>query len=68
MLPPEQHARRAIDGALRDAGLAPRSQTEFGTPEVAQALTAAGRGIAIVSDDPHFDLIPLRITDPGARS
>lgn len=65
VLPPEQHARRAIDGALRDAGIAPRSQTEFGTPEVAQALAAAGRGVAIVSDDPRFGLVPLAITRKG---
>lgn len=65
VLPPEQHARRAIDGALRDAGIAARSQTEFGTPEVAQALAAAGRGVAIVSDDPRFGLVPLAITRKG---
>jgi len=62
VLPPEQHARRAFDGALRDAGIAPRSMTEFGTPEVIQALAAAGRGVAIVSDDALFGLTPLTIT------
>jgi DNA-binding transcriptional LysR family regulator len=66
VLPPEQHARRAMDAALREAGLAPRTQTEFGTPEVAQAIAAAGRGIAIVSDDPRFGLTPLTITRKGA--
>lgn len=55
------HARRAFDTALRSAGLAPPSIAEFGTPEVAQAVAAAGRGIAIVSDDTRFDLVPLLI-------
>jgi DNA-binding transcriptional LysR family regulator len=65
VLPPEQHSRRAIDSAFRDQGLAPRSQTEFRTPEVAQAVAAAGRGVAIVSDDPRFGLTPLTITRHG---
>ena len=29
---------------------------------VAQALAAAGRGVAVVSDDPRFALHPVRIT------
>ena len=34
---------------------------EFGTPQVAQAVAAAGRGIAVVSDDPRFGLQRLDI-------
>ena len=28
---------------------------------IAQALAAAGRGVAVVTDDPRFDLVPLPI-------
>ncbi len=37
---------------------------EFGAPEVAQAVAAAGRGVAVVSDDQHFDLVPVGIIGP----
>jgi DNA-binding transcriptional LysR family regulator len=36
---------------------------EFATPQLAQAVAAAGRGIAVVSDDPRFGLHPLDILD-----
>jgi DNA-binding transcriptional LysR family regulator len=61
LLPPDQHARRALDAALVAAGLGYRTATEFGTPEVAQAVAAAGRGVAVVSDDPRFGLWPVAI-------
>jgi len=66
-LGPEQHARRALDGALAEVGSAAVSLTELGTPEVAQAVAAAGRGVAILSDDTRFGLVPLAIT-VGART
>jgi len=28
---------------------------------IAQALAASGRGVAVVSDDPRYDLVPLSI-------
>ena len=31
---------------------------------MAQALAAAGRGVAVLSDDPRFGLQPLRVTAP----
>lgn len=61
VLGPEQHSRQALDSALEEAGLGLGGVTEFGTPEVAQAVAAAGRGVAIMSDDPRFGLVPLRI-------
>ncbi len=61
-LEPAQHARRALDAALVEAGVSAASITEFGTPEVAQAVAAAGRGVAIVSDDSRFGLLPIAIT------
>ena len=53
--------RRVLDQAVDQARLTYSSMLEFGTPQVAQAVAAAGRGIAVVSDDPRFGLQPLDI-------
>jgi len=53
--------RRVLDQAVDQARLSYSSVLEFGTPQVAQAVAAAGRGIAVVSDDPRFGLQPLDI-------
>lgn len=58
----QQHARVSLDRALSRARLGLGSVIEFGTPEVAQAVAAAGRGVAVVSDDRRFDLVPVGIT------
>ena len=57
----ESHARRAFDAAVETAGL-PVRLTEFSSSQVAQAVAAAGRGIAVVSDDPRYDLVRLLVT------
>nr|WP_240955840.1 LysR family transcriptional regulator [Micromonospora sp. HNM0581] len=67
LLSPAQHARRALDRAVGSAGLGYRQVTEFGTPEVAQAVAAAGRGVAVVSDDTRFGLHPVAIAAGRAR-
>lgn len=54
-------ARRLLDAALDLADLTPRRVLEVRHGRVAQALAAAGRGPAVVTDDPHFDLVPVRI-------
>ena len=54
--------RRVLDQAVDEARLAYPSMLEFGTPQLAQAVAAAGRGIAVVSDDPRFGLQRLDIT------
>lgn len=59
--PPDHHARHAFEMALHDEGLARPTFTELSPPEIAQAMAAAGRGVAVVSDDPRFDLVPVRI-------
>ncbi|MEH1013998.1 LysR family transcriptional regulator [Micromonospora sp. CPCC 206060] len=61
LLTVDQHARRALDHAVAGAGLGYGTVTEFGTPEVAQAVAAAGRGVAVVSDDARFGLHPVAI-------
>ncbi|QIK75815.1 LysR family transcriptional regulator [Nocardioides piscis] len=61
LLGPEQHSRQALDAAILGAGVGLGDTTEFATAEVAQAVAAAGRGVAIVSDDPRFGLVALRV-------
>lgn len=60
---PGFHARRRLDAALTDAEVVPDQIHEFETSEVALAVAASGRGVAVVTDDPRFGLIPLRIID-----
>ncbi|MER7282083.1 LysR family transcriptional regulator [Dactylosporangium sp. NPDC000244] len=58
----EQYRPRIIlDRAVDEAGLTYGAVLECTNAQVAQALAAAGRGVAIVSDDPRFDLVPLRV-------
>ncbi|MFB9375510.1 LysR family transcriptional regulator [Kineococcus gynurae] len=60
-LPTYITARQALDAAADRRGLSPAALVEAGTGVVAQALAAAGRGAAVVSDDPRFGLRPLAI-------
>jgi DNA-binding transcriptional LysR family regulator len=53
------HAREAFERALDRVGVQPVSVTELVSPQVAQALAASGRGVAVVSDDSRFDLACL---------
>lgn len=57
----DSHARRAFDAAVEVAGL-PVRLIEFDSSQVAQAVAAAGRGVAVVSDDPRFGLTQLTVT------
>ncbi|SHN75354.1 LysR family transcriptional regulator [Cryptosporangium aurantiacum] len=66
VLPPGHPARQAFDAAVLAAGVALPAAVEASNGTVAQALAAAGRGIAVVSDDPRFDLIPLAVVSSGA--
>lgn len=71
VLTPSFKPRQILDLAVERAGLSPDAVVECSNPQVAQALAAAGRGVAVVTDDPRFDLRgveiigrdgPLRIT------
>lgn len=62
----ESHARRAFDAAVETDGLSVRL-IEFSSSQVAQAIAAAGRGIAVVSDDPRYDLVQLRVIAGSGR-
>jgi DNA-binding transcriptional LysR family regulator len=62
--PPGFLARAAVDAAgPAGAALAWSSRVEASDGTVAQALAAAGRGVALVSDDPRFDLRQLPVVD-----
>ena len=65
-LPATFGARQMLDAACLRAGLAPRVGIEASSGPVAQALAAAGRGVAVVTDDPRFGLRALRITVGGS--
>ncbi|WP_431791845.1 LysR family transcriptional regulator [Kocuria palustris] len=61
------HARRSLDAAFEAAGLGVEPAVEVGSPVIAQALAASGRGLTVLSDDPRFELVPLAIlADDGS--
>lgn len=62
LLEPSTRTRRLLDEALESAEVPLGDVVECGNAQVAQALAAAGWGVAVVSDDPRFDLVPLRIS------
>ena len=59
------HPRRALDHAVAAAQVGYEELHEFGSAEVAQAVAASGKGVAVVSDDPRFGLRPLVIEGPN---
>lgn len=59
LLPQAFTARQALDAAAADKSY--KSSIEAANGTVGQALAAAGRGVAVASDDPRFGLIPLAI-------
>jgi DNA-binding transcriptional LysR family regulator len=61
VLDPSFRPRQLLQEALAAEGLATSEYVECGNAQVAQALAAAGRGIAVVSDDSRFGLRGLRI-------
>jgi DNA-binding transcriptional LysR family regulator len=65
LLNPDLRPRTLLDAATEAAGVTYGDYIEVANAQVAQAIAAADRGIAIVSDDPRFDLIPLRIDGPA---
>lgn len=65
-LPTTFGARQALDAAARGSDEVVVIAIEATSGIVAQALAAAGRGIAIVTDDPRFDLHQLKVVAGGA--
>jgi DNA-binding transcriptional LysR family regulator len=56
---------RRVLGRLDGRDLSYQVAHNVTVPRVAQALAASGQGVAILSDDPRFDLHPVRIVDEG---
>lgn len=67
VLPATFPARQVLDAALLELGAAAPIRTEAANGTVAQALAAAGRGVAVVSDDPRFGLVPRPVQAPHGR-
>ncbi|MFC9980924.1 LysR family transcriptional regulator [Gordonia sp. NPDC127522] len=67
LLPPGYSSRQVFDTALRLAGRHLGGSTEAANGTIAQALAAAGRGVAVVSDDPRFELYPVAIDSGPTR-
>ncbi|MFC0529393.1 LysR family transcriptional regulator [Phytohabitans kaempferiae] len=68
VLPPPGHsARQAFDAAALADGVAPSAVIEASNGTVAQALAAAGRGVAVVSDDPRFGLVQMAVLTADRR-
>lgn len=65
LMTPAYRPRGLLDAAVDNAGLSYSHILECTNAQVAQALAASGRGIAVVSDDPRFDLSPSRIRVGG---
>jgi DNA-binding transcriptional LysR family regulator len=65
----EDHGtRRQLDAAMSDAGVSYATAAETNVPQVAQALAAAGRGVAVVSDDARYGLHGVRIRPAGGAT
>ena len=65
-LPATFTARQSLEAAVAEAGATYATMIEAANGTVAQALAAAGRGVAVASDDPRFGLEPLAV-DLGDR-
>ena len=57
--------RRLFDVTVAAEGLRYRLAFEAPVPQVAQALAASRRGVAVVTDDPRYGLRPLKILVSG---
>lgn len=66
LLGPEHGSRRQLDAAMADAGASYAVAAETNVPQVAQALAASGRGVAVVSDDTRYGLHGVRIRAGGS--
>lgn len=59
-------ARQVLDAVVEREQRWPASLVEASSGTVAQALAAAGRGVAVVSDDSRYDLHGVRVRAGGA--
>ena len=59
----EHGTRRLLDTAMADAGVSYAVAAETNVTQVAQALAASKRGVAVVSDDTRYGLHGVRIRE-----
>ncbi len=59
--------RRVFDTEVSRSGAAYELAAEVGVPEIAQALASAGRGVAVVTDEPAYGLHAVAVTGAGGR-
>jgi DNA-binding transcriptional LysR family regulator len=64
-LPTTFSARQVLDAAARHTHQTVSVDIEASSGAVAHALAAAGRGVAVVTDDPRFDLARMTINAGG---
>jgi DNA-binding transcriptional LysR family regulator len=64
-LPTTFSARQALDAAARHTNQTVGVDIEASSGAVAQALAAAGRGVAVVTDDPRFALARTKVLAAG---
>ncbi|HET9649747.1 MAG TPA: LysR family transcriptional regulator substrate-binding protein, partial [Microlunatus sp.] len=62
------HVQTRLTGLLAVSGLTPATASTVDTGQLAQALAAAGRGVAVVTDEPRFDLVAVPITTDDQAS
>ncbi|MGB3686743.1 MAG: LysR family transcriptional regulator [Ornithinimicrobium sp.] len=69
LLTPQSHVRWTLDAQLASDSLGYHNVKEFTSSRVAQAVAAAGRGVAVVSDDPRFGLrgVPIATSNGSLR-
>lgn len=60
-------AREALETVLSSSGAPLSEVVEAANGTVAQALAASGRGVALVSDDPRYDLRAIAVDVHGER-
>ena len=58
-------ARRVFDAAVEPLGVSYELAAEVGVSKIAQALAAAGRGVAVLTDEPAYALHPVEIVGRG---
>jgi DNA-binding transcriptional LysR family regulator len=67
LMTPDFRPRTLLDAAMDAADVGYGEHVEVTNAQVAQAIAAAGRGVAVVSDDPRFDLVPLHVDAPTGQ-
>lgn len=66
--PTGTYTRTALDAVVTAQGVEYSSIREFTSSQIAQAVAAAGHGVAVVSDDSRFELVGVPISVPATAN